>query len=251
VSDWLVDRHRASAAGLHESSARLVAAADPTSPDAPGAVLRRIRVLEAETTAIVLGRAEPEDHVDRSRTAAAGIAIARRSSGGGAVMVGPAEGAWVDILIPADDPLWSADVGRAMWWVGEAWVAALREVGRRDAEVWRGALRRNEWSDRVCFAGLGPGEVTVPGGDGRLVKVVGVSQRRTRRGALFQCAVVDHWDPPGILDLLALPDARRRAGADELAGAAVGVGERTGALVEAVIAHVAGIGRARPCDQLP
>ena len=46
------------------------------------------------------------------------------------------------------------------------------------------------WSKLVCFAGLGPGEVTVAG-----AKVVGMGQRRTRAGALFQCAALLEWAP--------------------------------------------------------
>ena len=40
------------------------------------------------------------------------------------------------------------------------------------------------WCPLVCFAGVGPGEVLAGGR-----KLVGISQRRTRAGARFQCAV--------------------------------------------------------------
>ena len=42
----------------------------------------------------------------------------------------------------------------------------------------------------VCFAGVGTGEVSV--GDRKLV---GLSQRRTRTGARFQCLVHLAWEP--------------------------------------------------------
>jgi hypothetical protein len=51
----------------------------------------------------------------------------------------------------------------------------------------------------VCFAGLGPGEVTRNG-----AKVVGISQRRTRHAARFQCAVLHRWDVEGIAALVGL-----------------------------------------------
>ncbi len=78
---------------------------------------------------------------------------------------------------------------------------------------------RTRWSDLVCFAGLGRGEVTVAGR-----KVVGISQRRTRDGARFQCAVLHHWNPAALLDALQLsPSDRARANA-EVGDAAVGMG---------------------------
>ena len=58
----------------------------------------------------------------------------------------------------------------------------------------------------MCFAGIGPGEVTV---DGR--KVVGLAQRRTRAGALFQCAALLRWDPKEMARLAGL-DAEAAAG---------------------------------------
>ena len=33
----------------------------------------------------------------------------------------PGEFVWLDLEIPGGDELWSDDVGRAMWWVGELW----------------------------------------------------------------------------------------------------------------------------------
>ena len=73
---------------------------------------------------------------------------------------------------------------------------------------------------------------------GGRAKVVGVAQRRTRRGALFQCFALAEWHPEDTLDLLALPSARRQAATDELGDVAVGVGDRVGALIEAVLSHV-------------
>jgi lipoate-protein ligase A len=73
---------------------------------------------------------------------------------------------------------------------------------------------RTEWSDLVCFAGLGPGEVTVDG-----LKVVGISQRRTRDAARFQCVAYETWDAGALLELLGI-DARIDA-------AGFGVGRRT------------------------
>jgi lipoate-protein ligase A len=122
------------------------------------------------------------------------------------------------VTIPAGDPLWDHDVGRAFHWLGAVWVEVLAAAGI-PAVMYDGPLRRTAWSASVCFAGLGPGEVTV---EGR--KVVGMSQRRTREAALFQCCAALRWEPARLLDLLALDDADRARGGPELAAVAAGIG---------------------------
>jgi hypothetical protein len=49
---------------------------------------------------------------------------------------------------------------------------------------------------------------------------VGLSQRRTRALALFQCAALLAWDPDASLDLLVLDGDERAEGRALLAGAA-------------------------------
>jgi lipoate-protein ligase A len=122
---------------------------------------------------------------------------------------------WVDVLVPAGDPLWEPDVGRAFAWLGRAWAEALGDVGVPGARAHEGGLVASPWSRLVCFAGLGPGEVTVAG-----AKVVGMCQRRTRVGALFQCAALLEWQPERLLARLALAEEERRRVARELAGVA-------------------------------
>jgi lipoate---protein ligase len=138
---------------------------------------------------------------------------------------------WVDVTIPAGDPLWHPDVGRAFHWLGAAWTEVLGSSGVTCR--WHdGPMRKTPWSAWVCFAGLGPGEVTV---DGR--KVVGLSQRRVREAVLFQCCVALRWEPERLLDLLALDDVERSRGAVELAGVAAGIGaglDVAGGLVNAL-----------------
>ena len=155
---------------------------------------------------LVLGSTQPESDVRPG----VDVAVVRRSSGGGAVLLTPGDVVWADVSIRRDDPLWSDDVGVAFHWLGEAWAAAVA------GEVHRGGLVRTRWSSAVCFAGLGPGEVTV---DGK--KVVGISQRRTREGALFQCAALRHWRPAELLQLLTLPPEAT----DQVDAAASGLGD--------------------------
>jgi lipoate-protein ligase A len=227
---WLVEQRQGSAGDLHAEAADLVAG---TGPGADRPLRRAIRVIEAERPAVVLGSAQAATDVDVDRATASGTEVARRRSGGGAVLVGPGELLWVDVVVPAGDPLWRADVGRAGWWLGECWAAALRDVTGRADQPWHGPLVRTAWSSRVCFAGLGPGEVTVGG-----AKVVGVSQRRTRRGALFQSAALLRWRPDALLDVLALTDEERARGERDLAGVAAGLGPVGAELLDALVARV-------------
>ncbi|HVE45579.1 MAG TPA: hypothetical protein VNA57_02365 [Acidimicrobiales bacterium] len=155
--------------------------------------------------ALVLGSTQSATDVDVAAAEAAGVEVARRRSGGGAVLVGPGRMVWVDVVVPAGDPLWQPDVGRAFWWLGEVWASALATLGATGATVHRGPLVSSPWSRMVCFAGLGAGEVTAAGGG----KIVGIAQRRARHGALFQCAVPLAWDPSAMPPLLALDAAGR------------------------------------------
>jgi len=214
---WEVRRLRGGAAALHT---------EPV-PDEPG---RSAWVLEADAPALVLGSTQGPELVDEGAAAARGVAIARRRSGGGVVWVDPATTAWVDVILPAGDPLWHDDVGRAALWVGRAWRDALVDVGVTATEVHDGALACGPLGRLVCFATVGSGEVTTP--DGR--KIVGVSQRRTRAAARFQCAAYSRWDPAPLVDLLRL-DAE---GAHAVADAAVGTGVPPGDLVAAFLHHL-------------
>ena len=144
--------------------------------------------------ALVLGSTQPSAS---ALIASPPVDVVRRRSGGGAVLVEPGGVVWVDVFLPVGDPRWHDDVGRAFWWLGDAWAAALRALGVAGRiEVHKGPLVVTPWSPLVCFAGLGPGEVTV---DGR--KAVGMAQRRTRDGALFQCAIPITWNPERLLAL--------------------------------------------------
>ena len=168
------------------------------------------------------------------RVATAGLDVVRRRSGGGAVLVEPGRLVWAEVVVPVDDPLWEADVGRASWWLGRAWAAALADLGVGPALVHEAGLVHSEWSRAVCFAGLGPGEVTVGGR-----KVVGLAQRRTRRGALLQCAVPLEWDPLPLLGVLDLAPEQRAAATAELAASVLALtGTRPAEVEAALVAHL-------------
>ena len=146
------------------------------------------------------------------------------------MLVEPGGLVWVDAFLPAGDPLWEDDVGRAFAWLGEAWTAALADAGVVGARPHRGPLVTTPWSPLVCFAGVGPGEVTLDG-----TKVVGMAQRRTRAGALFQSAALLEWRPERLLERLVLSDDDRKQGAEELAAVARPVTADPSALVAALV----------------
>ena len=187
--------------------------------------------MEPIDPAIVLGSAQSESHIDADAARRAGVDVVRRRSGGGAVYVSSASVLWVDLLIPQGDPLWERDVGRATWWVGDAWQRALERAGVGGSVVWRAGMRRTEWSDLICFAGTGPGEVLLG-----TAKVVGISQRRTRNATLFQTVAIVEWTPDLLIGLLSLPTGDRDRARSDLAPAARGVGEDTApGLFEALV----------------
>ena len=140
-------------------------------------------VFEVDRPAIVLGSTQREDVLDVAACAAAGIEVVRRRSGGGVVLVEPGGLVWFDVVVPTrvlHDVGVGDDIGASMVWLGSHIAAVLGD----DVTVHRGAMACTGWCPLVCFAGVGPGEV-LAGGD----KLVGISQRRTRSGARFQCAV--------------------------------------------------------------
>ncbi|CAN5569113.1 hypothetical protein BH20ACT2_BH20ACT2_23820 [soil metagenome] len=202
----------------------------------PAVAHRSVRVLDVVQPALVLGSTQPVEVVDRDAAAEAGVEVVRRRSGGGAVLLRPGETTWVDVVVPAGDPLAEVDVGRSFAWLGEVWAAVVADLspGARPA-VHSGAAVRTPWSSLVCFAGRGPGEVTVDDS-----KVVGMAQRRGRAGARFQCALLHRWDPGAMVDLLALPPADRDRARTELVAVGRGLDVTSGAVVEALVQRLPG-----------
>lgn len=204
--DWPLERHAGPAGPFH-------------GRELPRPVVRALWWFEVSGPAIALGSTQRPAVVDAAAARAAGVEVLRRRSGGGAVWLAPGAVTWVDVILPAGDPRWVDDVGRSAAWLGRIWQGALADVGVPGTVEHDGPLRRTTASDLVCFAGLAPGELSL---DGR--KVLGISQRRTRAGARFQCAVLHRWEPDPLVDLLALDEVDRETLRAEVADAAVGIG---------------------------
>lgn len=134
-----------------------------------------------ERPALVLGSTQPDQHV--APDASTKAEVVRRRSGGGAVLVQTYD-TWIDVLIGADDRLWDNDVGKAFGWIGGVWERTFQSLDV-EAVVHTGGLENRDAGKVVCFAGFGPGEVS----DSNRIKLLGLSQRRTRTVARFQCLV--------------------------------------------------------------
>lgn len=169
---------------------------------------------------LVLGSAQRSSVVDAAAARQFGVEVVTRASGGGAVLLEPGAALWVDVVVPAGDLAWDDDVVTASQWIGDAWVNALVALGVEVSDLARhgGGLVSTNWSKLVCFAGIGPGEVTYQG-----KKVVGISQRRSRAGARFQIAILRKWEPMHLLRLLTLDDEQFVAARAELEHVAIGL----------------------------
>ena len=148
-------------------------------------------------TAMVLGSRQNESLLNGDLCGRDGIEVVRRRSGGGIVFLAPGEHVWLDVVVPRGDVLWSDDVAQASWWLGDVWVQALNALGVSNVSVHHESLSSDAWGDLLCFAGVGPGEV-VQRDDESLSKLVGISQRRTRDYARFQCTIYTKWNPHDV-----------------------------------------------------
>jgi hypothetical protein len=92
-------------------------------------------------------------------------------------------------------------------------------------------MEPGRWGGLACFAGIGPGEVLLGGR-----KSVGVSQRRDRSGARFQCAALLEWSGTEMVRLLGLTPVDEAAQFLESAAGALPV--HPGLLLEAFLTHL-------------
>jgi len=172
----LIQTHRGSPSQLH--------ALDPFGEGADP-VGRSVWICEPSVAGLVLGSRQSIEVVDQEACRRAGLEIATRRSGGGAVLIVPGDVVWIDVVVsPGDLP---DDVRASMVLVGDCWKHALIDtavdagVDADTLAVHREGMVQSDWSNLVCFAGVGPGEVLLDGD-----KLVGLSQRRSRHGVRIQ-----------------------------------------------------------------
>lgn len=162
---------------------------------------------DVSRSALIVGSSQSVSLIDEQCASRNGVDVVRRRSGGGLVYVDPVDSVWIDITIPVNDSFWAVDVTTSMMWLGQVFVDALSPWVK--AEVYSSSYKAGDFGRAVCFASQSPGEVFV--GDHKLV---GISQRRTRDGARFQCVVYRQWNPEPWLPCVA--DAHAALGVERL-----------------------------------
>jgi lipoate-protein ligase A len=196
----------------------------------------------AEPTGLVLGFSQKPDVLNPAALATQVLPIYHRRAGGTAVLVGP-HLLSLDVILPAGHPLVLADIVESYRWFGEAWVAALLQLGVQtrivppeEAHAQRALLKQpatrayESLMNRACYGTLSPYEVVT----GQR-KVVGFDMIRRRVGSLLQAGVLLHWDTTLLSQLLGytaeeqalLRDGlrERAVGLDALIGRSVGAEE--------------------------
>ncbi|MGP0031745.1 MAG: lipoyl protein ligase domain-containing protein [Acidimicrobiales bacterium] len=197
---------------------------------------RSVAVRRVDHPTLVLGSTQTEEVLSRPALRTWPGEVVRRRGGGGAVLLLAGDHLWLDAWIPREDRLWDVDASEAATWVGEWWRHALGVIGIVGCDVHRGRALPGH-HDLVCFSGRGPGEVFH-----RAAKVVGVSQWRSREGALFHTCAYTHWDAAPLVDLLDLDEPTRVEWCRQLGGSAIGVedlissGTAVAALTEVLLA---------------
>jgi lipoate-protein ligase A len=227
VGRWRIEWRTETAGDVH--------AAEPGDASRP-----QIWVVEVTRPALVLGSAQGRGRAEidaRVERLGFDVDVVVRRSGGGAVYLAPGDQVWIDVFVPTHDDRWDADIGRAVEWLGAVWSETVGTVVapalRPEILAHEGAVLNSSLSAAVCFAGVGPGEVTVAGR-----KATGISQRRTRRYCRFQCTALLAWTPIKWIDTLVDADERDAALAvlERVAGP---VGADSAAVVAAFLRAIA------------
>lgn len=192
---------------------------------------------QANRVGLVLGFSQKPGVLNAEALAAPPLPIYHRKAGGTAVLVGPRLLS-LDVILPAGHPLILADIVESYRWFGEAWVAALHELGIEtrsvpvaEAHEQRALLKQPETAQRetilrrACYGSLSPHEVVA--GQGQR-KVVGLDMVRRRDGSLLQAGVLLRWETETLAQLLGhTPEEKsilreglreRAIGLDSLAG---------------------------------
>jgi lipoate---protein ligase len=196
----------------------------------------------ANPPGLVLGFSQKQAVLNATELARQPLPIYHRRAGGTAVLVGPTL-LDLDVILPSNHPLVLSDIVESYRWFGEAWVAALLQIGIQTRIVppaearAQQALRKQPATrayemlmNRACYGTLSPYEVVA----GQR-KVVGLDMIRRRTGTLLQAGVLLQWDTTTLARLLGhnveeqalLHEGlqERAIGLDTLAGRSIGIEE--------------------------
>lgn len=150
--------------------------------------VKTARFLKIEKSALVLGSSQDRAQFEATSIAQPDLEIVVRRSGGGVVFLEPFRQLWVDISIPKFDRLYIDDVQKSFFPIGSIFLDVLSKICSYEFEMHTGNLVGGPIGKEICFAGIGPGEITFEG-----AKVVGISQRRTANGSVFQCTLYSRY----------------------------------------------------------
>lgn len=166
---------------------------------------------QAQPEGLVLGFSQQHTILNAQALAHHPLPIYYRRAGGTAVLVGP-HLLGLDVMLPAGHPLILPDLVESYRWLGETWVATLRELGIEtraispaEAHAQRDLLKQPATHDResilrrACYGSLSPYEVVTPDAN---LKVVGLDMIRRRAGTLLQAGILLHWDTETLAELL-------------------------------------------------
>lgn len=179
---------------------------------------------QASAPGLVLGRAARDPELDSRALERAGIAVHRRSSGGGAVLWDSGLLA-LDVALPPSHDLVARDVVETYAFLGRAFGQALVGLGIDGVNVVTVEEARRLPTPQglrtlACFGSLSPYEVTVEG-----AKTLGLSQVRRRHGTLLQAGLLLDHDA----DTFARLFGEEEDAAGELERSVATVGDRVGA----------------------
>ncbi|HEU0002455.1 MAG TPA: hypothetical protein VFQ36_16235 [Ktedonobacteraceae bacterium] len=195
---------------------------------------------QAEPEGLVLGFSQQPTILNGQTLANHPLPIYHRRAGGTAVLVGP-HLLGLDALLPAGHPLILPDLVESYRWLGETWVATLRELGietraispaeahaQHDLIKQPATRERETILHRACYGSLSPYEV-VAGNH----KVVGLDMIRRRAGTLLQAGVLLHWDTEKLAALLGHTSQEQAILRDGLRERAVGLDVLAGRTIPA------------------
>lgn len=146
--------------------------------------------------ALVLASSWAKQPLDEVAIKTGRVEICRRGSGGGAVYICPNDVSWTDFWIPKTASIYRSDPSELFLNIGAFYQKIFASLGLETAIVKK--FSGSEESSRyACWAGRGYGELTVAD-----AKLLGLAQRRNRRGARIQAMVCFGTSAAKVLDYI-------------------------------------------------